>query len=127
MSAAFKTSRKPLAAHFKLKGTGASYFVCNVHFGSKGGSDPLFGPKQPPANGGEAKRTQQATVVRNFAEGLLCADPAAAVVVLGDMNEFTENPPLQVRCAIAAASVIAVRLCLQSPCTRHPSVARRVS
>ena len=97
MAAAFAASRKPLAAHFKLKPTGESYFVCNVHFASKRGSDPLFGPRQPPDNGGEEKRTQQATVVRNFAEALFCADPTANMIVLGDMNEFTENLPLQVR------------------------------
>jgi predicted extracellular nuclease len=95
-NAAFTRSRKPLAAHFKLK-SGAQFFVINVHFTSKGGSQQLGGPIQPPANGGEDSRLAQAAVVNNFVSNIFCARPQANVIVLGDFNEFTALPPLQVR------------------------------
>jgi hypothetical protein len=96
-NAAWDSSRKPLVAHFVLKSNGASYFVVNNHFTSKGGSQQLGGPIQPPANGGEDKRVQQAKLVRDFVVSLLCRNFDANVVVLGDFNEFDGFPALQVR------------------------------
>lgn len=90
---AFAQSRKPLAAVFEFRGR--RLVVVNNHFASKGGSDPLFGFSQPPANGGEAQRSAQATVVRDFVRDVLAADPSAGVVVLGDLNEFSFLPPVQ--------------------------------
>jgi hypothetical protein len=64
------------------------------HFNSKGGDDPLFGHSQPPTLATEAQRVQQATVVHDFVANLETADPDAAVVVLGDLNDFEFSPPL---------------------------------
>lgn len=93
LDAAFNQSRKPLAAAFEFRGR--RLVVINNHFASKGGSEPLFGFAQPPANGGEAQRSAQATVVRDFVREVLALDAKAGVVVLGDLNEFSFLPPLQ--------------------------------
>ncbi|HEY1365679.1 MAG TPA: lamin tail domain-containing protein [Gaiellaceae bacterium] len=85
-SAAWTDSRKPLAGEFTYQGH--KLFVIANHFNSKGGDDPLFGRFQPPVNSSEAQRHQQATEVHDFVGQLLTADPAANVVVLGDLNDF---------------------------------------
>lgn len=93
----FQRSRKPLAAHFVHLATGADFFVVNAHLSSKGSSSQLFGPLQPIKNGGEESRIRQAAAINRFVRHLLCADPSARIVVLGDMNEFDAFPALQVR------------------------------
>jgi uncharacterized protein len=85
-NSAFNASRKPLAA--ELTWNGQTVFVIANHFNSKGGDQPLFGHFQPPAHPSEAQRHSQATVVKNFADQILAIDPAAAVIVLGDLNDF---------------------------------------
>lgn len=52
---------------------------------------------QPPINGGEVDRIAQAAAVNDFVDEILCREPGAKVVVLGDLNEFTPFPPLVVR------------------------------
>jgi uncharacterized repeat protein (TIGR01451 family) len=83
---AFNSSRKPLAGEFTFMGD--KLFVIDNHFNSKSGDDPLYGRYQPPTFSSEAQRIQQATVVHNFVNSLLTADPDANVVVMGDMNDF---------------------------------------
>jgi len=58
------------------------------HFNSKGGDDPLFGRFQPPTRSSETQRHQQAHLVADFVSQLTAADPAANVMVLGDLNDF---------------------------------------
>ena len=58
------------------------------HWNSKGGDDPLFGVYQPPTFSSEMQRNQQATVVHDFVNAILTADPSANVVVMGDLNDF---------------------------------------
>ncbi len=89
---AFADSRKPLLARFSFQGQELT--LINNHFASKGGSSPLYGAVQPPINGGEAKRTAQALEVNRVVRARLTADPAAKIVVLGDLNEFQFFPPL---------------------------------
>ncbi|TVO69357.1 endonuclease/exonuclease/phosphatase family protein [Denitromonas ohlonensis] len=83
---AFDDSRKPLAAQFRINGE--SFILVNNHFSSKGGDEPLFGPDQVPTRGSEVARTEQAQAVANFVGDLLSADPGAALIVLGDLNDF---------------------------------------
>jgi predicted extracellular nuclease len=90
---AFINSRKPLAA--ELTFAGRSWFVVANHFNAKGGDQPLYGRFQPPRRGSEAQRRQQAEVVAAFVEQLLAADPRAAIIVMGDLNDFSFSPPLQ--------------------------------
>ncbi len=83
---AFESSRKPLAAEFTWRGR--ALFVVVVHFSSKLGDTPIFGSWQPPVDGTTAARVPQARAVRELAADLLALDPDAAVVVLGDFNDF---------------------------------------
>ena len=69
-----------------------------AHWGdsSKGGSAPILGTEQPfearqedvTVNGSLDERQAQAAAVNDYVEGVLAGDPAARIVVLGDMNEF---------------------------------------
>jgi hypothetical protein len=89
----FFASRLPLVADFTFQGETVT--LVNNHFSSKGGSTPLFGTTQPAVNGDEAARQAQAEAVRGFVDGVLAADSAANVIVLGDLNEFEFEEPLQ--------------------------------
>ncbi len=89
----FFDSRLPLVADFVFRGETVT--LVNNHFSSKGGSTPLFGTTQPAVNGAEAARLAQAEAVRGFVDGLLAADPSVNVIVLGDLNEFEFEEPLQ--------------------------------
>ncbi len=90
---AFRHSRKPLAILFGFQGN--RVLMVNSHFSSKRESSPLFGDLQPPVNGGERKRLMQSGVVKDFVTSALSVDENAAVVVLGDFNEFNFMPALQ--------------------------------
>jgi predicted extracellular nuclease len=83
---AWENSRKPLAGELEFRGR--RLFAIANHFVSKGGDRPLFGRFQPPPRPSEARRLQQAALVGDFVARLLEADPDAAVVVLGDLNDF---------------------------------------
>jgi predicted extracellular nuclease len=83
---AFTDSRKPLAGEFRFRGR--TLFLVANHFNSKGGDHPLFGRFQPPARPSETQRHRQALLVRGFVDDILAADRRAAVVVLGDLNDF---------------------------------------
>ena len=87
---AFSSSRKPLAA--ELTYAGRTYFVIANHFNSKGGDQPLLGRFQPPVRASETQRQAQAAIVAGFVQTLLGAAPNAAVVVLGDLNDFSFSP-----------------------------------
>jgi predicted extracellular nuclease len=91
-NSAFNNSRKPLAGEFTYNGH--HLFVIANHFNSKGGDKPLFGHSQPPELVTQTQRVRQATVVHDFVASLESADPDAAVVVLGDLNDFEFSPPL---------------------------------
>lgn len=88
----FSTSRKPLAGEFMF--AGRQVFIIANHFNSKDGDDPLFGRFQPPVQSSQAKRSTEATSVAKFVASLLSADSQAAVIVLGDLNDFELSPPL---------------------------------
>lgn len=91
---AFEDSRIPLAATFLFNGQEVT--VVANHFTSKGGSTPLFGAVQPPVNGGEDQRVAQAQVVNNYVSDILTSNSNANVAVLGDLNEFEFEEPLEV-------------------------------
>ena len=89
---AFADSRKPLAGEFTFKGD--RVFVIANHFNSKGGDEPLYGRFQPPIFASATRRAQQATTVHDFVAEILSVDPAANVVVLGDLNDFQFAQPI---------------------------------
>ncbi len=85
-SDAWDSSRKPLAGEFRFRGR--TVFVIANHFASKGGDQPLFGRFQPPTRSSEVQRHKQAQEMRDFISQIQRADPLAAVVMLGDLNDF---------------------------------------
>ena len=85
-SSAWEDSRVPLVGQVTWRDH--SLFVVTNHFVSKGGDDPLFGRWQPPEEPSTQQRHLQAQEVRDFVDSLLAANPAARVVVLGDLNDF---------------------------------------
>lgn len=82
----YSGTRRPLTASFEFNGETVT--LVNVHSTSRGGSDPLFGAKQPPADAGDAARTAQMAAVRSWIDAKVAADPAAKIAVLGDFNGF---------------------------------------
>jgi hypothetical protein len=96
---AWTDSRISLAADFLFNGEVVT--VVNNHWSSKGGSGALYGTVQPPVNGGEDDRIDQATVIKDFVDGLLAADADANIVVLGDLNEFAWEEPLEIVTGVA--------------------------
>ncbi len=89
-NAAFDDSRKPLVGQFRFKGR--KLFVIGNHFDSKGGDDPLMGRFQPIAEPSAVQRHQQATIVRDFVDRIRAIESRAAIVVLGDLNDFEFSP-----------------------------------
>jgi hypothetical protein len=89
-NAAWSASRKPLVGQFTW--AGHPVFVIANHFNSKGGDQPLYGRFQPPSAPSETQRHQQATAVRGFVSQLQAIDPAADIVVLGDLNDYEFSP-----------------------------------
>jgi predicted extracellular nuclease len=85
-SPAWDDSRVPLAGEFKWHGV--TFFAIANHFASKGGSDPLWGRTQPPAEPSTVQRHQQAREVRELTDALLAEQPDARIVVAGDINDF---------------------------------------
>ena len=96
----FDGTRKPLTAEFTVDGQRV-ILVLN-HFKSKSQDQPLFGRFQAPDQFTLDQRKDQAEVVADFVRDLLAADPAARIVVLGDLNDFQFSETLA---ALTAASL----------------------
>lgn len=89
----FDDSRKPLVGQFEFDGTALT--IVNNHFASKGGDNALFGNVQPPVLSSENQRIEQARIVNDYVTALVAADPAAKVLVSGDINDFTFSAPFR--------------------------------
>ena len=87
---AFATTRRPLVATWAFNGQQVT--TINVHFTSRGGSDPLFGGTQPPANAGDAARIAQAKAVGDYVNDELGGNPGQNFAILGDWNGFYFEP-----------------------------------
>jgi predicted extracellular nuclease len=83
-------SRKPLAAQFTWEGH--TIFVINNHLTAKLQDDADFGRFQPPVLFTEIQRTQQAQILHGFVQQIEKADPAADVILLGDLNDQGFSP-----------------------------------
>jgi predicted extracellular nuclease len=90
---AFDDSRRPLSAVFQFAGKRVR--VVNVHLGSKGGSDPLFGRQQPPRSSSDETRVSQVQALKRHLRARPAND-ADHLVVLGDFNAFSFEQPLLV-------------------------------
>ena len=91
---AFQSSRRPLVAEFKFRGR--RLFLVNNHLNSKGGDQSPFVRFQPQNVPSETQRREQAKIVRDFVTSILAIDPAANVVVLGDLNDFHFSRPVSI-------------------------------
>lgn len=91
---AFARSRKPLLAEFRF--AGRQFTVINVHLTSKRGSTPLFGRVQPPIDGNARQREAQAGLIAAELDRIAASDARAAIVVLGDFNDFDFSLPLEI-------------------------------
>ncbi|HEY2790968.1 MAG TPA: lamin tail domain-containing protein [Micromonosporaceae bacterium] len=89
-NAAFDASRKPLVAEFRFQGR--QFFLIGNHFVAKDGDQPLMGRFQPPATPSVTQRHEQATLVANFVNQIKAANSRAAVIVLGDLNDYEFSP-----------------------------------
>jgi len=85
-NAAFANSRKPLAGEFVFRGK--TVFVTANHLNSKGGDQGLTSQFQPPVRSSEVQRHAQATAIHGFVKDVLRAQKNAAVIALGDINDF---------------------------------------
>jgi predicted extracellular nuclease len=83
--------REPIVGVFNVEGQEVT--IIGNHFKSKGGDDPLYGVNWPAFRVTEIQRKGQARVVRDFASGILDADPGALVMVTGDLNDFQFGEP----------------------------------
>ena len=84
---AWTTSRKPLAGEFRWRDK--PVFVVANHFNSKGGDQPVNGRFQPPTRSSEVQRHAQATAgATTSSRTIERLNRKAAVVVLGDINDF---------------------------------------
>jgi hypothetical protein len=91
---AYNNSRNPLVAQFEFNGQ--TITTIDVHLTSRGGSDPLWGATQPPADAGDASRTAQAAGVKAYIQEHLADNPNLNIAVLGDWNGFSyENAQTQ--------------------------------
>jgi len=104
-------SRKPLVGEFRFADN--PVFLINLHLRSKGGDDPIFGRRQPRIEGSSGRRTEQARMVAGFVEEVVKSDPAARVVVLGDLNDFEDSDSLGVLEAVGLEDLVK-RLPLES-------------
>jgi predicted extracellular nuclease len=91
---AIPPSRRSLIGQFEFNGD--SIYVINNHFPSKSGSDDLFGMSQPIYNGKEEQRIAVAAVINGFVRDILAVDSNANIIVMGDLNEFDFEEPLEV-------------------------------
>lgn len=87
---AWNNSRKPLAGQFTFRGK--TLFVIANHLNSKGGDQALDSTFQPPVRSSEVQRNRQAILENDFIKQIEAKDSQAAVVVLGDMNDYQFSP-----------------------------------
>lgn len=55
----------------------------------------MYGSRQPPANGGFDRRVAQFGEISAVADRIATAVPGAAILVLGDFNEFPFEEPMK--------------------------------
>jgi predicted extracellular nuclease len=89
----YDPARKPLVGEFLFDGR--RLIIVNLHLRSKRGDDPMFGRRQPPRRPSEGQRREQVQLVVKFVNQLLARDSRAAVVVLGDLNDFEFRRPIR--------------------------------
>ena len=88
---AFKSTRKPLVAHFRFKAGingGKDFFVINNHLNSKRSDGKIWGSPQPVHRSSETKRHKQAEIITAFIRSITDIRPEAVIISAGDYNDF---------------------------------------
>ncbi len=88
----WSNTRRPLLGQFRFRGE--EIYAVGLHLRSKGRDNRLFGAIQPPVRHSEAQRTLQAAAVRRWVDQLFERNADARVIVLGDLNETSDRPPV---------------------------------
>ncbi len=92
--AAFKNSRKSLAAEFEFRGE--PVFVIGNHFNSKFADTSLWGAEQPHELYSDDRRQVKARRINQFVQSMLVLNPEANIIVLGDFNAFAYEKSMRV-------------------------------
>ena len=95
--AAFELARTPLVQTFTSKTGGTPVTVIVNHFKSKGGSNRAEGADKNNGDGQgayNATRTGQALAICNYIEGLKKTGDDPRVLVMGDLNAYAEEDPI---------------------------------
>lgn len=91
---AFRNTRKSLIAQFEYKGE--KLFVVVNHFNSKLSDTSHFSSIWPMVYPSEVKRSQMARAVNTFVSRIEKRNPEALIAVIGDFNEFIDQPPMMI-------------------------------
>jgi predicted extracellular nuclease/Ca2+-binding RTX toxin-like protein len=95
---AFSTARPPLAQTFTFNATGEKFTSIVNHFKSKGSSAGLSGDADQGDGQGlsNATRKAQATALLNFVSQIQNASGDSDVMILGDLNAYNEEDPIDI-------------------------------
>ena len=87
----FLAARPPLVVSLTIEGPSGAFPLTAIvtHFKSRGGDDPE-------GRAFASRRTDEAKLVADIVNDLLATDPNAAIVTLGDFNDFADSEPLRV-------------------------------
>ncbi|KAL8687705.1 MAG: hypothetical protein Q9218_006199 [Villophora microphyllina] len=92
---AFEYCRKPLIAQWETLDRGGVFFTVNVHLADKDGWITTQGDRRPPYNTGINQRKAQAPVIASFIAQILAQDRNAAVIAVGQFNEYAFVEPMK--------------------------------
>ncbi|MBC8163478.1 MAG: ExeM/NucH family extracellular endonuclease [Roseiflexaceae bacterium] len=96
-SAAFANARAPIAQTFRQNSTGALFTAINNHFKSKSGTGDDANADQGDGQGNfNADRVAQARALLGFISTITTASGDADVLVLGDLNAYNQEDPIDV-------------------------------
>ena len=95
---AFNTARPPLAQTFSVNATGEKFTPIVNHFKSKGSSAGLTGDTDQGDGQGlsNATRKAQSTALLNFVSQIQTASGDSDVMILGDLNAYNEEDPIDI-------------------------------
>lgn len=94
---AFSSARAPVVQTFEPTGGGDSFTVIVNHFKSKGGSDRADVANKNKGDGQgafNAARRSQALAICGYVNGLQEKVPGAKVLVIGDLNAYQQEDPI---------------------------------
>lgn len=90
-------NRLPVAQTFSLNSNGETFPPVVNHFKSKGGTGTGLDADQGDGQGAfNAQRVQQAQALRDFVNGLKTSSGDSDVLVMGDLNAYGEEDPIDV-------------------------------